>query len=72
MFITVASYLIVRISAAGQRTSKLVKGAELVSIQGGPHNVAWTHSEEVNRALLQFLAKSASGKQIRPQEEAVA
>ena len=63
---------IVPFSAAGQRTAKLVKGAELVSIQSGPHNVAWTHSEEVNRALLQFLAKSASGKQIGSKEEAVA
>ena len=63
---------IVPFAAAGQRTAKLVKGAELVSIPGGPHNVAWTHSEEVNRSLLQFLAKSASGKQIRANEEAVA
>ena len=63
---------IVPFAAAGQRTAKLVKGAELVSIPGGPHNVAWTHAEEVNRALLQFLAKSASGKHIRAKEEAVA
>ena len=63
---------IVPFAAAGQRTAKLVKGAELVSIPGGPHNVAWTHSEEVNRSLLQFLAKSASGKQIRANEQAVA
>src|SRR5690349_13802905 len=63
---------IVPFSAAGQRTAKLVKGAELVSIQGGPHNVAWTHSEEVNHALLQFLAKSAPGKHIGSKQEAVA
>ena len=63
---------IVPFSAAGQRTAKLVKGAELVTIQGGPHNVAWVHSEEVNRALLQFLAKSAPGKHIGSKQEAVA
>jgi pimeloyl-ACP methyl ester carboxylesterase len=63
---------IVPFAAAGQRTAKLVKGAELVSIPGGPHNVAWTHAEEVNRALLQFLAKSASGKHVTTKEEAVA
>jgi hypothetical protein len=28
----------------------------LVPIEGGPHNIAWTHSEEVNRALLEFVA----------------
>lgn len=42
-------------SAAGERTAKLIKGAQLVVIQGGPHNVAWTHAEEVNHALLAFL-----------------
>jgi pimeloyl-ACP methyl ester carboxylesterase len=39
-------------SAAGQRTAKLIKGAELVVVTDGPHNVAWTHAEEVNAALL--------------------
>jgi pimeloyl-ACP methyl ester carboxylesterase len=63
---------IVPFSAAGQRTAKLVKGAELVVIKGGPHNVAWTHAEEVNRALLQFLGKSKSATGIKEKEEAVA
>jgi hypothetical protein len=27
-----------------------------VVVEGGPHNIAWTHPEEVNRALLDFLA----------------
>ena len=48
---------IVPFSSAGQRTAKLVKGAELVVIKDGPHNVAWTHAEEVNAALLKFLQK---------------
>lgn len=48
---------ILPISAAGERTAKLVKGAEFVAIKDGPHNIAWTHADEVNRALLQFLAK---------------
>jgi len=51
---------IVPITAAGQRTAKLVKGAELVVIKDGPHNVAWTHAEEVNAALVKFLAKPAA------------
>ena len=63
---------IVPFSAAGQRTAKLVKGAELVTIQGGPHNVAWTHSEEVNRALLQFLAKASAKTGSAERAEAVA
>jgi non-heme chloroperoxidase len=53
---------IVPFSAAGQRTAKLVKGAELVVIKDGPHNVAWTHAEEVNRELVRFLGQKAGAK----------
>jgi non-heme chloroperoxidase len=60
---------IVPFSAAGQRTAKLIKGAELVVIKDGPHNVAWTHAEEVNGALLQFLAKEQASS---PKKKAVA
>ena len=64
---------IVPISAAGHRTAELVKGAELVVIKDGPHNVAWTHAEEVNHALVQFLAKpSAKGQASEPKRKAVA
>src|SRR5579872_219205 len=50
---------IVPFSVAGQRTAKLVKGAELVVVKDGPHNIAWTHAEEVNEALVKFLAKTS-------------
>ena len=64
---------IVPFSAAGQRTAKLVNGAELVVIKDGPHNVAWTHADEVNGALLKFLAKaSAKGQAKAPKAKAVA
>ena len=46
---------IVPLAAAGQRTAKLVKGANLVVIKGGPHCITWTHADEVNAALLPFL-----------------
>jgi hypothetical protein len=29
-----------------------------VEVEGGPHNIAWKHAEEVSRALLGFLAAS--------------
>jgi len=51
---------IVPFASAGKRTAQLVKGAELVVIKGGPHNIAWTHPEEVNEALVTFLGKAAS------------
>ena len=64
---------IVPIAAAGQRTAKLVKGAELVVVNGGPHNIAWTHAEEVNNALVKFLAKPAvKGEAAAPKRKAVA
>jgi len=64
---------IVPFAAAGQRTAKLVKGAELVVIKDGPHNVAWTHAEEVNSELVNFLGKSAAKQAAAaPQKQAVA
>lgn len=64
---------IVPFAAAGQRTAKLVKGAELVVIKDGPHNMAWTHAEEVNRELLRFLQQEGAKKSgSRVKESAVA
>jgi pimeloyl-ACP methyl ester carboxylesterase len=64
---------IVPFSAAGQRTAKLINGAELVVIKDGPHNMAWTHADEVNSALVNFLAKpSAKGQASAPKTKAVA
>jgi non-heme chloroperoxidase len=39
----------------GQRLPGLIKDMQLVLIDGGPHAIAWTHSEQVNKALLTFL-----------------
>jgi len=60
---------IVPFSAAGQRTAKLVKGAQLVVIKDGPHNVAWTHADELNTALLHFLGKSGTKDRSRAEKE---
>lgn len=49
---------IVPLAAAGQRTAKLVKGARLVVIKGGPHCITWTHADEVNAELMRFLKES--------------
>ncbi len=63
---------VVPFASAGQRTARLVKGAELVVIRDGPHNVAWTHADEVNAALTQFLARGTAKTVRREKEEAVA
>jgi non-heme chloroperoxidase len=46
---------IVPIGAAGLRTAKLIQGARLAVVKDGPHCVTWTHAEEVNRELVNFL-----------------
>jgi non-heme chloroperoxidase len=40
----------------GKRLPGLIKDMELVVIEGGPHAIAWTHTDQVNRALLSFLS----------------
>jgi non-heme chloroperoxidase len=46
---------IIPLEVAGKRMPALVKGSRLVVIKGGPHGLNWTHAEELNRALLDFL-----------------
>lgn len=53
---------IVPIDAAGRRTAKMIPGAKLHEVKDGPHNVAWTHAEEVNAELLSFLGQGAAKK----------
>jgi len=48
---------IVPITASGQRTAKLIKGARLFVLKDGPHCITWTHADEVNRELVDFLGK---------------
>jgi non-heme chloroperoxidase len=48
---------ILPIAASGRRTAQLIKGARLVVVKDGPHCITWTHADEVNRELLDFLGK---------------
>ena len=43
--------------ATAARLPGLIKDLTLVTVDGGPHNIGWTHPDEVNPALLQFLAR---------------
>ncbi|MFJ1749593.1 alpha/beta fold hydrolase [Streptomyces sp. NPDC088116] len=38
-----------------ERLPALIKDLTFVTVEGGPHNIAWTHPEIVNPALLDFL-----------------
>jgi non-heme chloroperoxidase len=40
----------------GKRLPGMVKGLQLVTIEDGPHAIAWTHSDQVNSALLKFMS----------------
>ena len=42
--------------ATAQRLPGLIKDLKLVTVEGGPHNIGWTYPDEVNAALLEFLA----------------
>ncbi|ACL17469.1 alpha/beta hydrolase fold protein [Methanosphaerula palustris E1-9c] len=42
----------------GERTHEAVKESKLVVVEDGPHGLNWTHAEQLNRALLDFLGPS--------------
>jgi hypothetical protein len=33
------------------------EGSRLVVLEGAPHGLNWTHADQLNRALLEFLGK---------------
>ncbi len=47
---------ILSIAATGTRTHQAIKGSELVVVEGAPHGMLWTHADQVNEALVGFLA----------------
>ncbi|MEU1478025.1 alpha/beta fold hydrolase [Streptomyces sp. NPDC001668] len=48
---------ILPIDSTGRPFHALLPSAEYVEIEGAPHGLLWTYAEEVNAALLAFLAK---------------
>jgi non-heme chloroperoxidase len=47
--------------STAKRLPGLVANLKLISVEGGPHNIGWTHPEESNKALLEFLADDTGG-----------
>src|SRR5258706_264341 len=45
--------------ATAARLPALIADCTLVPVEGGPHNIAWTHPDEVNSALLEFITAKA-------------
>ncbi len=48
---------IVPVDATGRLTHEAVAGSKLVVVKDAPHGFPWTHAEELNRALLEFLGR---------------
>jgi non-heme chloroperoxidase len=48
---------IMPIEATASRLPGLVNDLTLITVEGGPHHIGWTHPGEVNTALLDFLAR---------------
>jgi non-heme chloroperoxidase len=46
---------IVPIEVSGIPTQKAIKGSRLVVVKGGPHGLNWTHADQVNTELVDFL-----------------
>ena len=46
---------ILPIDSTARPLAKLISGSRLVEIQEGPHGLLWTHADQVNAALLEFL-----------------
>ena len=46
---------IVPFAVGGQRSSKMIKGAELKVYRGAPHGLMSTHQEQLNNDLLDFI-----------------
>jgi non-heme chloroperoxidase len=38
-----------------KRLPGMIENLQFVTVEGGPHNIAWTHPDEVNNALLEFI-----------------
>src|SRR5438045_3935238 len=55
---------IVPLSAGGARTAKMINGARLVGVKDGPPAINWTHADEVNAELVNFLGKAAAQRAV--------
>ena len=55
---------IVPIEASGLRTAKLIKAARLITVKDGPHCIPWTHAEQVNSELVNFLGEKLARREV--------
>jgi non-heme chloroperoxidase len=46
--------------ATGQRLQPVMPTSQLVTLNGAPHGIPWTHADEVNKAIMDFIRMPAS------------
>ena len=44
--------------ATGQRLAPMLPNAKLITLKGAPHGTPWTHADEVNKAIMEFIGTS--------------
>ena len=41
--------------ATSRRQAKMIKNVKFVELAGGPHGILWTHADQINKELVEFL-----------------
>ena len=41
--------------ATSRRQAKMIKNVRFVELPGGPHGILWTHADQINKELVEFL-----------------
>jgi non-heme chloroperoxidase len=55
---------IVPLAGSGKLTAELVAGSKLAVVEGGPHGLTWTHADQANHELLDFLGQQAAKRKV--------
>ncbi|MBG6106314.1 non-heme chloroperoxidase [Micromonospora vinacea] len=46
----------------GQRLAPMLPNGKLVTLKGAPHGIPWTHADEVNKAIMDFIGAPAMAR----------
>ncbi|GAB3933630.1 alpha/beta fold hydrolase [Micromonospora vulcania] len=46
----------------GQRLAPMMPTASLVTLKGAPHGIPWTHADDVNKAIMDFMKQPAKAR----------
>ncbi len=46
----------------GQRLGPMMPTAKLITLKGAPHGIPWTHADDVNKAIMDFMKQPAKAR----------